>query len=46
MVSNCHLSFSFGENMNFVRFCQNALNFSAKLIPKNTLKRSIFHLYN
>ena len=46
MISNCHLSFSFGENTNFVRYCQNALNPSAKRIPRNTLKRSIFHLYN
>jgi hypothetical protein len=37
MVSMEHLSFSFGEKVGFVNYCQNALNPSAKRIPRNTL---------
>jgi hypothetical protein len=45
MVSMEHLSFSFGEKVGFVNYCQNALNPSAKRIPRNTLKREIYVQY-
>ena len=46
MISMKHLSFNFGEKVEFVNYCQNALNSCAKRIPRNTLKRTLYKLYS
>ena len=45
MIYMKHLSFNFGEKVEFVNYCQNALNSCAKHIPRNTLKRTLYKLF-
>ena len=45
LVSVEHLAFNFGEKLNFVTYCQNALNPAAKRVPRTTLTRTIKKLY-
>ena len=45
MVDFEHLPFSFGENVGFINYCQQALNPTAYRIPKTTLTRAISNIY-
>ena len=45
MVTVEHLSFNFGEKVDFVNYCQKTLNLSACRVPKTTLTRTLFNLY-
>ena len=45
MISIEHLSFSFGEKIGFVNYCQNALNLSAKRVLRTTLTHTLHSLY-
>ena len=44
-ISVEHLSFSIGEKVGFVDYCQNALNPAAKRVPRTTLTRTVHKLY-
>ena len=45
MVVVKHLPFSFDEKVDFVNYCQRALNLTACYVPKTTLTSIIFDLY-
>ena len=45
MIAVEHLPFNFGENVDFVNYCQKALNPSACRVPRTTLTRTLFNLY-
>ena len=45
MVTVEHLPFNFGEKVDFVNYCQKALNSSACRVLKPTLTRTLFNLY-
>ena len=39
------MSFNFGENVGFVDYCQNALNPTAKWVPRIILTQTVHKLY-
>ena len=45
MVAVEHLPFNFGEKVDFINYCQKALNLSACHVPRTTLTRIFFNLY-
>ena len=45
MVVVEHLPFWFGKKVNFVYYCQRALNPSACCVPRTTFTRTLFDLY-
>ena len=45
MVAVEHLSFSFGERVGFVNYCQKALNPAACCVPRATLTLTLEKIY-
>ena len=45
MVVVEHLSFSFGENVGFINYCQRALNPSACRVLRATLRETLQNIY-